>query len=162
MIDYKQKIREIKSFNDAFELARRAVEEQTGMRRVGLTLLLQDMPGYIGAYHVVGSNYIVVNRTVLNAIKELAKSDEEYNSYLFVVIMHEYLHSLGLTDEMSVRRLTYNICKELLDDDHPATKMASSDPSSLYPEIRNLINIKFSNEFRLIKEFDTSNISYIG
>lgn len=161
-MDYKQKVREIKSFNDAFELARKAVEKRTGMRRVGLTLLLQDMPGYIGAYHVVGSNYIVINRTVLNAIKELAKSNEEYNAYMFVVIMHEYLHSLGLTDEMSVRKLTYSICNALLDKEHPATKMAASDPSSLYPQIRNLINLQFSNEFKLIRDFDTSNISYIG
>ncbi len=161
-MDYKHRIIEINSFNDAFELARKAVEEQTGMRRGGLTLLLQDMPGYIGAYHVVGSNYIVINRTILNAIKELAKSKEEYNSYLFVVIMHEYLHSLGLTDEMSVRRLTYNICNSLLDEKHPATKMAASDPSSLYPQIKNLINLKFSNEFKMIRDFDTSNLSYIG
>lgn len=161
-MNYKQKIVEIESFTDAFELARKAVEEETDMRRAGLSLLLQEMPGYIGAYHVVGSNYIVINKTVLNAIKELAKSREEYNAYLFVVIMHEYLHSLGLTDEMSVRRLTYNICNSLLGKEHPATKMAASDPSSLYPQIRNLVTLKFGTEFQFVKDFDTSNLSYIG
>ncbi len=159
---YRDAIKNLKSFNEVFELVRKGVEEVIGMRRVGLTLLLQDMPGFIGAYHVIGSNYIVVNRTVLNAVRRLAKSDEEYNSYMFVVITHEYLHSLGITDEMRVRRLAYDICNSLLGDDHVATKMASSDPSSLYPEIRYLVNVGFGKDFQVIKDFDNSNLTYVG
>ncbi len=161
-MEYKEAIKAIKDFKDAFDLARKAVEEHTGMRRVGLSLLLQDMPSYIGAYHVVGSNYIVINRTVLNAIRSLAKSKEEYNSYMFVVIMHEYLHSLGITDEMKVRRLTYLICKSLLGEEHIATKLAERDPADIYPQIKGLALAKFSNEFQLVKDFDDSNLTYIG
>ncbi len=162
MIDYKKALRSINSFNDIFELVRNAVKECIGLRRVGLTLLLQDMPGYIGAYHILGSNYIVINNTVLNTIKGLAKDNEEYNSYLFVVIMHEYLHSLGFTNEFYVRKLTYEICNKLLGSDHKATIIAMHDPTSLYPEIKSLINRKFDNNFKLVKDFDTTNITYIG
>ncbi|MEM2856842.1 MAG: hypothetical protein QW416_07065 [Candidatus Nitrosocaldaceae archaeon] len=158
---YKKAIINSKSFNDIFELVKKLVEKETGMRRVGLTLLLQDMPGYVGAYHAIGSNYIVLNRRILNMVKSLAKNDEEYNSYLFVVIMHEYLHSLGLTDEIRVRRLTYKICDSIFGNEHITSKIAT-DPLSIYPEIRNLTGMGFGKEFHIIKDFDNSNMTYIG
>ena len=41
------------------------------------------------------------------------KSPEEYNSYLFMVMAHEYLHSFGIVDELQIRNLIY-LCKSLL------------------------------------------------
>jgi len=162
MLDYKEKIKDLQNFNDAFELVKVAVYDKYKMRRAGLSLLLQDMPNFIGAYHVLGSNAIVVNRYVLAAVKTLAKTEEEYNSYLFVVLAHEYLHSLGIVDEFKVRELTHNMCNTLLGETHVATKMARQDPASLYPQLRDLSLAKFGNDFELIKDFDKSNMSYIG
>jgi hypothetical protein len=162
MSDYKEKLKELQNFNDAFELVKLAVYDRFKMRRAGLNLLLQDMPNFIGAYHVLGSNSIVVNRYVLAAIKALAKTGEDYNSYLFVVLAHEYMHSLGIVDEFKVRELTYSMCNSLFGEMHVATKMAREDPASLYPELKNLSIAKFGSDFQLIKDFDKSNISYIG
>lgn len=162
MQDYKAKIKDLQNFNDAFELVKVAVYDKYKMRRAGLSLLLQDMPNFIGAYHVLGSNAIVVNRYVLAAVKTLAKTNEEYNSYLFVVLAHEYLHSLGIVDEFKVRELTHTMCNALLGETHVATKMTRQDPASLYPQLRELSLAKFGNDFELIKDFDKSNMSYIG
>ncbi|MFQ5920708.1 MAG: hypothetical protein ACE5JV_01665 [Nitrososphaerales archaeon] len=162
MLDYRQRVRDLENFNDAFELVKAAVYEKFKMRRAGLNLVLQDMPSFIGAYHVMGTNSIVVNRHILAAIKALAKSREEYNSYLFVVLSHEYLHSLGIVDEHRVRELTYDVCNSLLGEAHVATKMARTDPSSLYPELKNLAIERFGADFELIKDFDKSNLSYIA
>ncbi len=162
MPDYIQKVRGLQNFNDAFELVKAAIYEKFKMRRAGLNLILQNMPRFVGAYHVMGSNSIVVNRYILAAIKTLTKTAEEYNSYLFVVLAHEYLHSLGITDELRVRELTYEMCHSLLGGDHVATRMARDDPSSLYPELRNIAIQKFGTDFELIKDFDKSNLSYIG
>jgi len=161
MFDYKEKLRDLQNFNDAFELVKVAVYDKYKMRRAGLNMLLQDMPNFIGAYHVLGSNSIVVNRYVLAAIKTLAKTSEEYNSYVFVVLAHEYLHSLGIVDEFKVRELTYKMCNSLLGETHVATKMAREDPASLYPELKDITIAKFGNDFELIKDFDKSNLSYI-
>lgn len=162
MHNYEQKLKDLRNFNDAFELVKVAVYDKFKMRRAGLNLLLQDMPNFIGAYHVLGSNSIVVNRHVLAAIKTLAKTGEEYNSYVFVVLAHEYLHSLGIIDEFKVRELTYAMCNSLLGETHIATKLAREDSASLYPELKNLTLTKFGNDFELIKDFDKSNLSYIG
>lgn len=162
MPDYKDRLRDLHNFNDAFELVKVAIYEKFKMRRVGLNLLLQDMPNFIGAYHVMGSNFIVVNRYILAAIKTLAKTTEEYNSYVFVVLAHEYLHSLGIVDEFKVRELTYNMCNSLLGEAHVATRMAREDPASIYPELKNFTVERFGNNFEMIKDFDKSNLSYIA
>jgi hypothetical protein len=161
-MSYAEKLKDLKGFEDAFELVKVVVYDKYKMRRAGLNLLLQDMPTFVGAYHVLGSNSIVVNRFVLGAIKAMARSPEEYNSYVFVVLAHEYLHSLGIVDEFRVRELTYNMCNTLFGATHLATKIAREDPSSLYPDLKKLTNLKFGKHFELIKDFDRSNISYIG
>ncbi len=162
MPDYEQKLRDLRNFTDTFELVKVAVYDKFKMRRAGLNLLLQDMPNFIGAYHVLGSNSIVVNRHVLAAIKTLAKTGEEYNSYVFVVLVHEYLHSFGIIDEFKVRELTHIMCNSLFGETHIATRLAREDPASLYPELKDLTLTKFGNDFELIKDFDKSNLSYIG
>jgi hypothetical protein len=160
--DYTGRISDANDFKDVFEIVKDAVYKTFKLRRVGLSLLLQDMPSFVGAYHVLGSNYIVVNRYILNTVKHLAKSKEEYNAYVFVILVHEYLHSLGIVDEYKVRRMTYELCNSLLGKDHAATIMAKGDPSSYFPELRSLSYVKFSNRFEIVREFDTSNISYIA
>lgn len=162
MSKYRERLRVADEFKDVFAIVKDAVEDRFGMRRSGLNLLLQDMPSFIGAYHVLGSNSIVINRYLLNAVKSVAKSKEEYNSYILVVLAHEYLHSLGVVDEYKVRTMTYELCRDLLGDEHTATIMAKGDPMSYFLELRRLTRLAFGREYELVKEFDTSNLSYIA
>jgi hypothetical protein len=37
------------------------------MHRAGLSLLLQGLPTNLGAYHVLGSSIIIINRRILNS-----------------------------------------------------------------------------------------------
>jgi len=130
------------------------------MNRTGLNLILQGMPSSLGAYHILGSNIIVVNRYILENIKN-TKSKEEYNSYVFAVLAHEYLHSLGIIDENKVRKMTYNLCLGIFGKDHTTTKFAN-DPLSAFPQLKLISNNKFETSFTQIKKFDDKNISYIG
>jgi len=161
-MSYNERLKNLQGFEDAFELVKTAVQYKYKMRRAGLNLLLQGMPNFIGAYHVLGSNFIVVNRYVLDAIKTLVPSKEEYNSYLFVVLAHEYLHSLGIVDEYRVRELTYNMCNTLFGSTHATAKIAKEDPATLYPDLKKLMIAEFGKDFELVKDFDRSNMSYIG
>jgi hypothetical protein len=103
-----------------------AVDSKFKMRRAGLSLILQGLPTNLGAYHVLGSNMIILNRRILDIIRK-RKSHNEYNSYLFVVLAHEYLHSFGIVEELQVRNMTYDLCKSLLGEDHLACIMARSN-----------------------------------
>ena len=82
-------------------------------------------------------------------------------SSLFMVLAHEYLHSLGLVDENTVRQMTFDLCKWMLGDDHTATKMAKEDPSTIYPELRSMMQSHFSRDFQVVRNFDKTNQTYI-
>jgi hypothetical protein len=156
----KDKLIEVKDYNQAFELVKLAVSAVFDMRRAGLSLILQGMPTSLGAYHILGSNIIVVNKFILDGIRRLAKSIEEYNSYLFTVLAHEYLHSFGIVDEYKVRKMTLDLCENFFGEEHPAYILAK-DPLALFPKLRIVPNNVFDNKFEIIKEFDKSNQSYI-
>ena len=158
---FRQLVAGFKDFKGAFELVKQAVQQKFGMQRTGLNLALQVMPSHVGAYHALGSNAIVVNSYVLSAIKEITGGGEKYNSYVFMVLAHEYLHSLGIVDEQKVRQMTYEMCRSMLGEDHWSTRMAREDPASIFPQLRLLDPSKFGMELSVVKDFDLANQSYI-
>ena len=119
---YVKSLDESKEFSDIFMLVKKAVKETLAEARVGLMLVLADLPGQIGAFHEVGSNAIVLNRRLLNAVVRTGRSMREINSYVFTVLLHEYLHSLGHLDERQVRELSHQITKGAFGEDHPTTE----------------------------------------
>jgi hypothetical protein len=169
---YRDRLSHIKDFNDAFELVKMAVNEKFKMHRAGLSLILQGLPTNLGAYHVLGSNMIILNRRILDIIRK-RKSDEEYNSYLFMVLAHEYIHSFGIVEEIQVRNMTYDLCKSLLGEDHVASMMARYQPWAVFPELNvyqnnsnndstNSSNNSFEKSFEIVKNFDKTTQSYIN
>ena len=66
---YGNKILQLEDFNQAFELVKSTVEDKFKMHRAGLSLILQGLPTQLGAYHVLGSNLIIVNKRILEIIK---------------------------------------------------------------------------------------------
>ena len=160
-MQFREKIAGLKDFNEAFELVKSVVLQKFRMHRAGLSLILQMMPSNLGAYHMLGSNAIVMNSYLLAAVRKIAGSTEEYNSYLFMVLAHEYLHSLGIVDENTVRQMTFELCNWMLGGDHTATRMAKEDPSTIYPELRSMMQPHFSREFQVVRNFDKANQTYI-
>lgn len=156
----RNRLIEVKDYNQAFELVKSAISTVFDMRRAGLSLILQGMPTSLGAYHILGSNIIVVNKFVLDGIKGIAKTIEEYNSYLFMVLAHEYLHSFGIVEEFTVRKMTMELCENFFGLDHP-TYLLAKDPLILFPQLRFMPRNKFDNRFEIVKDFDKSNQSYI-
>jgi hypothetical protein len=154
------KLLKVGCFSDIFELVKLAVEQVYELHRAGLSLVLQGLPSNLGAYHVLGSNMIIVNKRILAFIKGI-KTHEQYNSYLFTVLTHEYLHSFGITNEFRVRSMTYRICTSFLGEGHPATIMARYEPWLVFPELGSLQNT-FDRDFEIVKEFDRKGQSYIS
>jgi hypothetical protein len=160
-LQFAEKIANLKDFDEAFKLVKAVVLDKFSLHRAGLSLILQMMPSSLGAYHMLGSNAIVINTYLLTTLKRMVKSTEEYNSYIFMVLTHEYLHSLGITDENTVRQMTFELCKWMLGNDHTATKMAKNGPSAIFPELRSLNQSQFSRDFQVVKNFDRTNQTYI-
>jgi hypothetical protein len=132
---------------DVFELVKKSVKRFLSRHRAGLMLGLADLGmrrGYfLGAFHLVGSNIIVMNRTPLEvASKNTNKTT--YNAYCFHLLLHEYLHSLGYIDEGEVKELAQEVCMLALGKTHPATVMAERGVATYFPKVT-----YFTEEFPL-------------
>jgi hypothetical protein len=146
---------------------KQSVKRFLSRHRAGLMLGLADLgmrSGYfVGAFHLVGSNIIVMNRTPLEVASR--NTDKKiYNAYCFHLLLHEYLHSLGYVDESEVTELTQELCMVTLGKAHPATVMAERGIAAYFPKV-----IYFTEEFplperlqvELVKDFDRSSVGYI-
>lgn len=159
-VDYIQDLDECKNFADVFEIVKKGVRAAIGKRRTGLMLYLAQLPLQVGAYHEVGSNSIVMNSSLLKIVEKNAKSVREVNSFVFSILLHEYLHSLGYLNEPEVRRLVYIITNHVLGQDHPATRIAQY-PSEIFLQAQSLGRPSEPEEPRIIKDFERSDQPYI-
>jgi hypothetical protein len=145
-------------FSDVFEIVRRCVDKSLGRRRNGLMLGLTDLPPHIGAFHAVPSNVIMINRKLLNAVMQYDK--KLVNAYVFHVLLHEYLHTLGFMSEEDVGALSYIISKKHLGEQHPSTLISRHGMSYIFPRLS--IDQEIDRSITIIENFDSSNLSYIG
>jgi len=157
-----EKFERCKNFGDIFELVKRAVKVILGIERSGLMLYLGNLPLHVGAFHQLGSNGIVMNKRLLNLMFKSSNSMTEVNSFIFSILLHEYLHSLGYLGETQVRRLVYEISKEAFGIDHPTTKMALDSPFPKVPPSELQPRNYEDAGLELIKDFERSNQSYIS
>ncbi len=150
-------------FSDVFELVKKSAERSLGRRRAGLMLYLARLPKHIGAFHTVGTNGIVMNRTTLDMVTHGARSLREINSYVYSILLHEYLHALGYVDERDVRRLVYDVSLEAFGPGHPATQIASKGPSSLFPDIVLIDDFRSGTpDVEVIPDIERSSHRYIS
>ncbi|MFH0929143.1 MAG: hypothetical protein V1818_02175 [Candidatus Aenigmatarchaeota archaeon] len=162
--DFICKINESTSIPDIFEVVKDAVWKSLRRSRAGLELGLVEMgnqpQGFVGAYYVTGSNMIVMNETPLKRIQET--DSKLLNPYIFHVLLHEYLHSLGIYDEHDVCELAYEISKEIFGEKNVVTEISKDIrkffPNFVYPEGAP----KIEEPVRLVKGFDRSCTRYIG
>jgi hypothetical protein len=149
-------------FENIFEMVKIATEQGLGRHRAGLTLVLGDIPNSVGAYHEMGSNAIVMNRNLLRVVDKISRSKMMRNSYIFMVLLHEYLHSLGYADDRHVRRLGKEISKKYFGSRHAAAKMAVAPLDSFFPEMAKYMAFRDRGEFETVHRFDSSSTPYIA
>ena len=149
-------------FDAIFEMVKAATEESLGMHRAGLTLVLGDIPNNVGAYHQIGSNAIVMNRNLLRIVQKLSKSRARVNSYVFMVLLHEYLHTLGFEGDRQVRNLGQRISREFFGRGHLSSCMAVKPLDQFFPDLPKFAAFRDKGEYETVRRFDSSSTPYIG
>ena len=149
-------------FDKIFEMVKTATERSTGLHRAGLTLVLGDIPNDVGAYHEMGSNAIVMNRNLLRIVDRLSRTRSRKNAYVFMILLHEYLHSLGYTSDKQVRALGRRISDEYLGRRHLAGEMAVRPLHQFFPELSKFSAFRDKGEYQTVSRFDSSSTSYIA
>ena len=160
--EYVEILDKSKDFQEIFSLVKKAVKKIVNEARVGLMLVLASLPERIGAYHEIGSNSIVLNRRLLGAVIRSGKTFREINSYIFTILLHEYLHSLGYLNEDEVKQLCYLVAKKNFGANHHTTNIVQSPMSVLNKFQLSLQSfIIDSKKVELIKDFEEPDQKYI-
>ena len=158
----RRRLSESENFDEVFDLVKAATEQSLGKHRAGLTLVLGDIPNSVGAFHEMGSNAIVMNRNLLKIVERLSKTSVRKNAYVFMILLHEYLHSLGYTDDRQVRLLSKRITSEYLGTKHIAGEMAIRPLDQFFPDLPKYSVFRDKGQFETIRRFDSSSTSYIA
>src|ERR1700739_2118800 len=158
----ERKLDSAEGFDEIFELVKKAVDQVLGAHRAGLTLVLGDIPNQVGAYHEMGSNAIVMNRNIVKIVWRSTRSKQRRNAYAFMILLHEYLHTLGFTDDAQVRELSKKITDAYMGKGHVAGEMAISALDKFFPEINQFAAFRDNGSFETITKFDTSSTPYIA
>ena len=151
-----------KGFGDVYEIVKETVKRSLGEYRVGMMLYLDDLPLQLGAYHPVGTNNIVLNRSILNIIEASTQSRQTVNAFVYNILLHEYLHALGYLRERKVKQLIQKITEESFEETHIATELGRNGPWSILKDIP--INM-FETPKRLrevVKNFEKTDTRYIA
>lgn len=125
---------------EIFERVRKDVLKVYGRHRAGLSLGLVEMGmfrgGFIGGMHFHPGTEIVMNKTPLRIILE----NQPYNiawAYTYHVLLHEYIHSLGVLDENQCKVITLKISEETFkESDHPAIVLAKHGIGVYIPNLK--------------------------
>ena len=166
MTDYEKELMNSKSISDIFEIVKDVVSKHIGVEQAGLLVGVTDLgghhQGFIGAFYSLNANMIIINKRPLKRI--LQTNPSLYNYYLFHVMLHEYIHSIGSFDEAQTRLLTAEISEHYFGSNHIVTEFATNMekfiPDLTYPiagyQQPEDINIEF------VKGIDKKNINYIN
>lgn len=158
--DFCRRLDAAQDIADVFELVKASVSSCIGRGRGGLMLGLANLggglDGFVGAFYPVATNIIVLNSLPLTRVKQTEPS--LFKPYVFHVLLHEYIHSLGIVDEVATRSMVLKISRETFGPGHPATDLARNltkyMPKLVYP----VYGWKASEEYsiELVRGFDRS------
>jgi hypothetical protein len=158
---YRLKIDEAEGFSGVWEIVKETVKATLGEHRQGMLLFLDDLPLHLGAYHQVGTNNIVLNRSLLNIVEAVTKSKRLVNAFVYSILTHEYLHALGHISETEVHSLVYDVSKRCFGEDHIVTTLAEQTPWALLKGIPLRSIALPKQDMELIKDLEKPNHHYI-
>ena len=138
MKSLKEDFEKAENVKEIFEVVRESVKLTINESRAGIDLGLIDLGNghnqLLSAYYPVGSNIIVLNKTPIKRIMQT--KPELMKPYVFVLLLHEYIHSLGYLDEGTVRNMTQDITENIFSRSvitDMAKDMKKYFPFLLYP-----------------------------
>ncbi len=123
-----------------FERVKRDVKKVYGRHRAGLSLGLAEMGmfrgGFIGGMHFYPGTDIVMNKTPLKILIEKQPCEIIW-AYAYNILLHEYIHSLGIIDEQQCKTITLKIIEEIFKEvDHPALILAKKGIGAYFPNLK--------------------------
>ncbi len=164
-MDFGSELKKCKKIGDVFELVKKIVTLALGKDQAGLLVGLSDLGAhpnaFVGAFYSLNSNMIIINKKPLKRIQRT--NQNLYIPYIFHILLHEYIHSLGFYNERETRILTYQISRYFFGEDHVVTELAVGMerfmPNLVYPSYSFQPPEDYEIEF--VSGIDRDNTRYI-
>jgi len=125
---FRKSLEEAISYAQVWRIVKDTVDCSLNKRRGSMMLFLDDLPLQLGAYHPIGTNNIVLNRTLVEIVEASISSKRVVNALVYNLLLHEYLHALGEYSEVQVRRMVIAVARECFGEEHIATVVARKTP----------------------------------
>jgi hypothetical protein len=124
-----------KNYAEVWKIVKETAEYALGKRRNSMMLFLDDLPLQLGAYYPVGTNNIVLNRSLVEIVESVMSDKPTVNALIYNLLLHEYLHALGEMSETGVRHEVVEVAKKSFGETHIATLVACKSPWVLLKDI---------------------------
>jgi hypothetical protein len=128
MDKFRNSLEAAKSYAEVWQIVKDTVEFSLSKRRDSMMLFLDDLPLQLGAYHPIGTNNIVLNRTLVEIVEASISSKHVVNALVYNLLLHEYLHALGEYSEVAVRHMVVVVTQKCFGEEHTATVIARKSP----------------------------------
>lgn len=158
---HSSKLEGAEGYGEVWGIVKDTVRNYLGSFRVGMMLFLDDLPLNLGAYHPVGTNNIVLNRSLVEIVEATVKTRLEVNAFIYSLLVHEYVHALGYLSEDETRRLVYQISRDSFGEDHLATRLAAGSPWSLLKGFPLNGSFPRKSEMEIVKDFEKPSQDYV-
>jgi hypothetical protein len=132
---FRSRLETAENYAEIWQVVKETVEFSLGKRRGSIMLFLDDLPLQLGAYHPLGTNNIVLNRTMVEIVEASMASKHTVNALVYNLLLHEYLHALGELSETEVRRRVVEVAQTCFGEKHDATLIARKTPWVLLQNI---------------------------
>jgi hypothetical protein len=158
---YSSQLEKAEGYGEIWKIVKETVKNILGKCRVGMMLFLDYLPLSLGAYHPVGTNNMVLNKSLVEIVEANVKTKLEVNAFIYTLLIHEYVHALGYLSEDEARRLVYQISRSCFGENHVTTRLAQKSPWSMLKgvPVNGLTATKGTME--LVKDFEKPSQDYI-
>ncbi len=163
---FPNRLKGAETLAEIFELVKDAVYNTLGQNRSGLMLGLaeigSDHKKFVGGFHPLGSNFIIINKAPLRKVVE--KNKKMYQPYVFHLLLREYIHSFGVMDEDVTAQTVRQISRALFGKEHIVTEL-STKFTKFFPYVVYADPGDFSGQdsegIEMVDNFDSSSASYL-
>lgn len=124
-----------KDYGEVWKIVKETVHTAMNKKGGSMMLFLDDLPLQLGAYYPVGTNNIVLNRSLVEIVESSISDKPTVNALIYNLLLHEYLHALGEMSEKGVRQQVVEVAKKCFGEHHIATELARKSPWVLLKDI---------------------------
>jgi hypothetical protein len=153
---FRSRLETAENYAEIWQVVKDTVEFSLGKRRGSIMLFLDDLPLQLGAYHPLGTNNIVLNRTLVEIVESSMASKHKVNALIYNLLLHEYLHALGELSETKVRRKVLEVAQTCFGEKHDATVIAQKTPWVLLQNIPLQTVNAPKRVMQIVKDFETT------